>query len=91
MTSRLSWPLWQPPQEALESIAEAIASHWHAAAKAYRGHSFWPSTESWFNLPFHEGRQAHQVSLGVRVRAESKLGATIVNEVEFHVAAALDQ
>jgi len=90
MTTRLTWPLWQPPEEALETIAAVIAAHWNAG-KAYRERSFWPSAESWFRLPFHQRRQAHQVSLGVRVRAESKLGAAIVDEVEFHIAAALDQ
>ena len=95
MPHRLSWPLWRPPEEALESIAAVITSHWNAA-KAYRGdHSFWPTAESWLRqtlgLPLHERRQAHQVSLGVRVRAESKLGTAIVDEIEFHVAAALDQ
>ncbi len=46
MTSRLTWPLWQPTEEALESIAAVIASHWNAA-KVYRQRSFWPHAESW--------------------------------------------
>ena len=42
-------------------------------------------------LPLRQRRQTHQVSLGVGVRAETKLGATVVDEVEFDVAAPLDQ
>jgi hypothetical protein len=47
MTSRLTWPLWQPPEETLENIAAAIASHWNAT-KACSGRSFWPEAQSWF-------------------------------------------
>lgn len=47
MTSRLTWPLWQPPEETIESIAAVITSHWNAA-KAYRERSFWPEAQSWF-------------------------------------------
>lgn len=40
-------PLWQPPNETLETIAAAIASHWNAATKAYREKLFWPDAASW--------------------------------------------
>lgn len=46
MTTRMSWPLWEPPNETLEAIAAAIAAHWNAA-KAFREQSFWPDAASW--------------------------------------------
>jgi hypothetical protein len=52
MTTRLTWPLWRPPDEALESVAAAIAAHWNAA-KAYREHLFWPAAESWLRSAYH--------------------------------------
>jgi hypothetical protein len=52
MTTRFTWPSWQPPEEALENIAAAIASHWNAA-KAYRERLFWPSAESWLRPAYH--------------------------------------
>lgn len=47
MTTRTSQSLWHPPDETLETISEAIASHWNAAAKAYREKLFWPDAASW--------------------------------------------
>lgn len=47
MTTRASWPLWQPPSEALETIAEVVAARWNAAKACYRESSFWPSATSW--------------------------------------------
>ena len=47
MTTRTSWPLWEPPNETLETIAAVITSHWNAAAKAYREKTFWPEATSW--------------------------------------------
>jgi hypothetical protein len=57
MASRLTWPLWRPPDEALESIAAAIAAHWNAA-KAYHEHLFWPGPESWLRSAYHFTRGA---------------------------------
>ena len=53
MTTRTSWPLWEPPNETLETIAAVIASHWNAAAKAYREKTFWPEATSWLELRYH--------------------------------------
>lgn len=50
MTTRAGWPIWRPPTETLESIAEVIASHWNAA-KACPERGFWPSAESWLRWP----------------------------------------
>jgi len=47
MTTRESWPLWQPPGETLETIAEIVAAHWNAAKASYGERSFWPSATSW--------------------------------------------
>jgi hypothetical protein len=49
----MSWPLWQPPDETLETVAAAITSHWNAAAKAYRERLFWPDPASWLNPVYH--------------------------------------
>jgi len=47
MTTRAGWPLWEPPNETLETVAAVIASHWNAASKAYREKLFWPDGASW--------------------------------------------
>jgi hypothetical protein len=47
MTTRESWPLWQPPSETLETIAEVVAARWNAAKACYRESSFWPRGTSW--------------------------------------------
>lgn len=47
MTTRSSWPLWQPPNETLETIAATVAARWNAAKACYRESSFWPSATSW--------------------------------------------
>ena len=47
MTTRTTWPLWQPPGETLEAIAEVVAEHWNAAKASYRERLFWPSATSW--------------------------------------------
>lgn len=52
MTTRMSWPLWEPSNETLEAIAAAIAAHWNAA-KAFREQTFWPDTESWLKPIYH--------------------------------------
>jgi hypothetical protein len=52
MTTRTSWPLWQPPNETLEAIAEVAASHWNSA-KAYRERLFWTTAESWLRPAYH--------------------------------------
>ena len=41
------WPLWQPPSETLETIAEIVAARWNAAKACYRESSFWPGATSW--------------------------------------------
>jgi hypothetical protein len=38
--------LWQPPNEAIETLAGALRSHW-AAAKAPRAELFWPKPANW--------------------------------------------
>lgn len=52
MTTRMSWPLWEPPNETLEAIAAVIAAHWNAA-KAFHEQSFWPDTGSWLKPVYH--------------------------------------
>ena len=52
MTTRLTWPLWRPPEETLETIAAAIASHWNAT-KTYRERLFWQGPESWLRSAYH--------------------------------------
>jgi hypothetical protein len=47
MTTRTTWPLWQPPAETLETIAEVVAAHWNAAKASYRERLFWPTARSW--------------------------------------------
>lgn len=55
MTTRMSWPLWEPPNETLEAIAAVIAAHWNAA-KAFREQSFWPDTGSWLKPTWEPSR-----------------------------------
>jgi hypothetical protein len=52
MTTRMSWPLWQPSNETLEAIAAVVAAHWNEA-KAYREQLFWPTGESWLSQVYH--------------------------------------
>ena len=52
MTTRMSWPLWEPPNETVEAIAAAIAAHWNAA-KAFREQTFWPDAASWLDRTYH--------------------------------------
>ena len=47
MTTRLSWPLWQPPAETLETIASVVAEHWNEAKASYGERSFWPTATHW--------------------------------------------
>jgi hypothetical protein len=47
MTTRTTWPLWQPPGETLETIAEIVAEHWNATKASYRERLFWPNATSW--------------------------------------------
>jgi hypothetical protein len=47
MTTRTTWPLWQPPGETLETIAEVVAEHWNAAKASYGERLFWPTATSW--------------------------------------------
>ena len=47
MTTRTTWPLWQPPAETLEAIAEVVAEQGNAAKASYRERLFWPSATSW--------------------------------------------
>lgn len=49
MTTRASWPLWQPPSETLETIADIVAARWNAAKTSYRESDFWPTGTSWTN------------------------------------------
>ena len=46
MTTRASWPLWQPPADTLETLAEVVASHWNAA-RTYGERTFWPTATNW--------------------------------------------
>jgi hypothetical protein len=56
MTTRMSWPLWEPPNETLEAIAAVIAAHWNAA-KAFREQSFWPDPASWLESTWEPSRR----------------------------------
>jgi hypothetical protein len=47
VTTRLSWPLWQPPAETLETIASVVAEHWNEAKASYGERSFWPTATHW--------------------------------------------
>jgi hypothetical protein len=47
VTTRMSWPLWQPPDETLEAIAAVVAEHWNAAKASYRERLFWPTATNW--------------------------------------------
>ena len=72
MTTRTGWPLWDPPNETLEAIAAVIASHWNAAAKAYREKLFWPEAASWLDACLggddHRGESpAHHFARGGRL------------------------
>jgi hypothetical protein len=49
MTTRTTWPLWQPPDETIETIAEVVAAHWNAAKASYRERLFWPTATSWLH------------------------------------------
>jgi len=57
MTTRMSWPLWEPPNETLEAIAAVIAAHWNAA-KTFREQTFWPDTESWLDPTWGPARRS---------------------------------
>jgi hypothetical protein len=43
----MSWPLWEPPAETLETIAAIVAEHWDAAKASYRERLFWPTATNW--------------------------------------------
>lgn len=68
MTTRLTWPLWQPPEETIESIAAVITSHWNA--RFYRGRSLWPEAQSWFRSlgGTHDVRVYHFASGGKLIK-----------------------
>ncbi len=62
MTTRTSWPLWQPSAETLDTIAAVVAAHW-TAAKSYGERTFWPTATHWLrrhaaNLTFTTSREA---------------------------------
>jgi hypothetical protein len=61
MTTRTSWPLWEPPNETLETIAAVIAAHWNAA-KAYREKLFWPEATSWLGACLAADRRSERES-----------------------------
>jgi hypothetical protein len=58
MTTRTTWPLWQPPGETLETIAEVVAEHWNAAKASYREQLFWPSATSWLGACLTNDRRS---------------------------------
>src|SRR5262249_3580927 len=41
--------------------------------------------------PLHHGREAHQIGLRIGIGAEAEAGATVVDQIELYVAAALLQ
>jgi hypothetical protein len=53
VTTRTSWPLWQPPAETLETIAAVVAAHWNAASASYRERLFWPTATNWLREAYH--------------------------------------
>lgn len=60
MTTRAGWPLWEPPDETVETIAAVITSHWNAAAKAYREKLFWPDDASWLGAWLTDDRRSER-------------------------------
>ena len=38
--------IWQPPAEAIETIASVLSAHW-AAAKSQQLDAFWPKAARW--------------------------------------------
>lgn len=67
MTTRTSWPLWQPSAETLETIAAVVAAHW-AAAKSYGERTFWPTASNWLR------RQAANLTLTTSQEAGGSSG-----------------
>src|ERR1700733_3392346 len=61
MTTRTTWPLWQPPGETLEAIAEVVAEHWNAAKASYRERLFWPTATSWLGACLTNDRRSEGV------------------------------
>jgi hypothetical protein len=45
VTTKNSW-LWQPPNEAIETLTGVLRSHW-AAAKSQQAQLFWPKPANW--------------------------------------------
>ena len=45
MKASKNW-VWQPPAEAIETIAAVLSAHW-AAAKSQQLAAFWPKATSW--------------------------------------------
>jgi hypothetical protein len=64
----MSAPLWEPPDETLETIAAVITSHWNAATQSYREKTFWPEGASWLRAWLGDERQdewpAHHFTKG---------------------------
>ena len=58
MTTRTTWPLWQPPGETVEAIAEVVAEHWNAAKASYRERLFWPTATSWLGACLTNDRRS---------------------------------
>jgi hypothetical protein len=38
--------VWQPPAEAIDTLASVFSAHW-AAAKSQQLDAFWPKAQSW--------------------------------------------
>jgi hypothetical protein len=50
----MSWPLWEPPAETLETVAAIVAEHWDAAKASYRERLFWPTATNWLREAYDE-------------------------------------
>jgi hypothetical protein len=64
----MSWPLWQPPAETLESIATVVAEHWNAAKANYGQHSFWPTATNWLREAYRLTSDYHFTSGGKLIK-----------------------
>ena len=66
--TRMTWPLWQPPAETLETIASVVAEHWNAANASYGARSFWPTASNWLRDAYRLTDDYHFTSGGKLIR-----------------------
>jgi hypothetical protein len=68
VTTRMSWPLWQPPAETLESIAAVVAEHWNAAKVSCGQPSFWPTATNWLREAYRLTSDYHFANGGKLIK-----------------------